>query len=228
MLLTIDDVLDQNELAIARQWLDAGSWCSGQATAGAQAAQVKNNLQLAEGAPGLTQLRQLVLQALSRSALFFTATLPLRIAPPGFNCYTGTSNAYGAHADSAMRVESGQPGMYLRSDISATLFITDPNEYEGGVLTIHDTFGQHGIKLKAGSMVVYPSSSLHSVSPVTRGARTSCFMFIQSMVRDAGQRRMLYDMDMALLSLRAEHGETQSIVALTSTYQNLLRCWAEN
>ena len=228
MLLTIDDVLNPAELVMARHWLDAASWSGGHVTAGAQAAQVKNNLQLAEGAQGLTELRQLVLKALSRSALFFTATLPLKIAPPGFNQYMGATNMYGAHADSAMRMDPGQPGACLRSDISATLFLTEPQDYDGGVLTIHDTFGLHGIKLKAGSRVVYPSSSLHSVSPVTLGARTSCFMFIQSMVRDAGQRRILYDMDMALLSLRAEHGETQAIVALTSTYQNLLRCWAEN
>ena len=228
MLLTIDDVLNPDELATARRWLDAGLWSSGQATAGKQAAQVKNNLQLAEGADGLRELRQLILQALNRSALFFTATLPLQIAPPNFNCYTGTSNTYGEHTDSAMRLLTGPTGTYLRSDISATLFITEPSDYEGGVLTIHDTFGQHGIKLKAGSLVLYPSSSLHSVSPVTHGARKSCFMFIQSMVRDAGQRRILYDMDMALLSLRAEYGETQAIVALTGTYQNLLRCWAEN
>ncbi len=228
MLVTIDDVLTPDELSAARRWLDAANWSGGQVTAGAQAAQVKNNLQLAEGALGLTELRQLVLHSLSRSALFFTATLPLKIAPPGFNRYVGESNAYGAHADSAMRMDPGQPGAYLRSDISATLFLTEPQDYDGGVLTIHDTFGQHGIKLKAGSMVVYPSSSLHSVSPVTRGSRTSCFMFIQSMVRDAGQRRILYDMDMALLSLRAEYGETEAIVALTSTYQNLLRRWAEN
>jgi PKHD-type hydroxylase len=228
MLLTIDDVLSPDELARARRWLDAANWTGGHVTAGAQAAQVKNNLQLSEGAQGLAELRQLVLQALSRSALFFTATLPLKIAPPGFNRYLGASNTYGMHADSAMRMDPGQPGAYLRSDISATLFLTEPQDYDGGVLTIHDTFGQHGVKLKAGSLVVYPSSSLHSVSPVTRGSRTSCFMFIQSMVRDAGQRRILYDMDMALLSLRAEHGETEAIVALTSTYQNLLRCWAEN
>ncbi len=228
MLLTIDDVLSPDELVMARRWLDEAVWSGGQMTAGAQAAQVKNNLQLAEGVPGLTELRQLVVQALSRSALFFTATLPLKIAPPGFNRYDGASNAYGEHADSAMRLDSGQPGTYLRSDISATLFLTEPQDYDGGVLTIHDTFGQHGIKRKAGSLVVYPSSSLHSVSPVTRGSRTSCFMFIQSMVRDAGQRRILYDMDMALLSLRSEYGETPPVVALTSTYQNLLRCWAEN
>lgn len=228
MLLTIDDVLTHDELIVARQWLNASTWSNGRVTAGSQAAQVKNNLQLAEDASGVAELRQLVLQALGRSALFFAGTLPLQIAPPGFNCYSGASNVYGAHADSAMRMVPGQPGVYLRSDISATLFLTDPGEYDGGVLTIHDTFGQHGVKLKAGSMVVYPSSSLHSVSPVTRGARTSCFMFIQSMVRDAGQRRILYDMDMALLSLRAAHGETPAIVALTSTYQNLLRCWAEN
>lgn len=228
MLLTIDNVLNQDELVAARQWLDAAHWSDGQATAGAQAGQVKNNLQLGEGSQGLAELRQSVLQALGRSALFFTATLPLRIAPPGFNRYSGITNAYGMHADSAMRMEPSQPGAYLRSDISATLFLTEPQDYEGGVLTIHDTFGQHGIKLKAGSLVVYPSSSLHSVSPVTRGARTSCFMFIQSMVRDAGQRRILYDMDMALLCLRSQYGETQPVVALTSTYQNLLRCWAEN
>ena len=228
MLLTIDDVLNPAELVMARNWLDTASWSGGHVTAGAQAAQVKNNLQLAEGAQGLTELRQLVLKALSRSALFFTATLPLKIAPPGFNQYMGATNMYGAHADSAMRMDPGQPGACLRSDISATLFLTEPQDYDGGVLTIHDTFGLHGIKLKAGNIVVYPSSSLHSVSPVTFRARTSCFMFIQSMVRDAGQRRILYDMDMALLSLRAEHGETQAIVALTSTYQNLLRCWAEN
>jgi len=228
MLLTIDNVLNQDELVAARQWLDAADWSDGLATAGAQAGQVKNNLQLGEGSKGLAELRQCVLQALGRSALFFTATLPLRIAPPGFNRYSGITNAYGMHADSAMRMEPSQPGAYLRSDISATLFLTEPQDYEGGVLTIHDTFGQHGIKLKAGSLVVYPSSSLHSVSPVTRGARTSCFMFIQSMVRDAGQRRILYDMDMALLCLRSQYGETQPVVALTSTYQNLLRCWAEN
>ncbi len=228
MLLTIDDVLSLAELESARAKLETASWSSGQATAGAQAAQVKNNLQLAEGAQGLTELRQIVLNALSRSALFFTATLPLRVAPPGFNRYTGQVNAYGAHADSAMRADPGPAGSYLRSDISATLFLTAPEDYDGGVLTIEDTFGQHGIKLKAGSLVVYPSSSLHSVSPVTRGARTSCFMFIQSMVRDAGQRRMLYDMDMALLSLRQQYGETSPVVALTSTYQNLLRRWAEN
>ncbi len=228
MLLTIDDVLTPHELAAARIKLDAASWSGGQATAGAQAAQVKNNQQLAEGMQSLLELRQLVLQALGRSALFFTAALPLKIAPLGFNRYSGATNTYGAHADSAMRVDPSQPGAYLRSDISATLFLTEPEDYEGGVLTIEDTFGQHGIKLKAGSLVVYPSSSLHSVSPVTRGARTSCFMFIQSMVRDAGQRRILYDMDMALLSLRQQYGQISPVVALTSTYQNLLRCWAEN
>lgn len=228
MLVTIDDVLSRQEIEKARGWLDAASWSCGDKTAGAQAAQVKNNQQLAEGALGLAELRLLVLQALNRSATFFTATLPLKVSPPAFNRYTGATNAYGTHADSAMRMDPSQPGAYLRSDISATLFLTEPQDYEGGVLTIHDTFGQHGIKLKAGSLVVYPSSSLHSVSPVTRGARTSCFMFIQSMVRDAGQRRILYDMDMALLSLRSQYGETQPVVALTSTYQNLLRSWAEN
>ena len=225
MLLTIENILTPSELQAARRWLDAAAWSGGHFTAGAQAALVKNNLQLPEGTPGLNEHRQWVLQALSRSALFFTAALPLKIAPPSFNRYAGASNAYGTHADSAIRMQAGTA---LRSDISATLFLTEPEDYDGGVLTIEDTFGQHGIKLKAGSLVVYPSSSLHSASPVTRGHRTSCFMFIQSMVRDPGQRRLLYDMDMALLELRAEHGETDPVIALTSTYQNLLRRWAES
>ncbi|NVO06163.1 MAG: Fe2+-dependent dioxygenase [Rhodoferax sp.] len=228
MLLTIDDVLSAEEVNTARQWLRDASWASGQITAGVQAAQVKNNQQLPEQAAQLPALRQLVLGALNRSALFFAAALPLKILPPFFNRYSGDSNSYGFHTDNAMRLVPGQSGAYVRADVSATLFLSDPESYEGGVLTIDDTFGRHGFKPKAGSLVLYPSSSIHAVSPVTQGERVSCFLFLQSMVRDPGQRRLLYDMDMALLQLRAQVGETEPVVQLTGTYHNLLRRWAEN
>lgn len=228
MLITIENLLTSDELAAARRLLAASQWDSGLETAGLQAAQVKNNEQLAENAEHLPALRRLVLQALHRDPVFFTAALPLKILPPFFNRYSGTSNAYGFHTDSAMRMTPGPAGSYLRSDISATLFLSDPEDYEGGVLTIEDTFGTHGIRLKAGSLVLYPSSSTHAVSPVTRGARVACFMFIQSMVRDPGRRRLLYDMDMALLKLRQDIGETDAVVRLTATYHNLLRRWAES
>ena len=190
MLLTLDDVLSADELVQARQWLRDASWASGQITAGPQAAVVKNNLQLPEQAEQLPALRQLVLGALERSALFFAAALPLKILPPFFNRYSGASNSYGFHTDNAMRRVPGQPGAYVRADVSATLFLSDPASYEGGVLTIDDTFGRHGVKPRAGSMVLYPSSSIHAVSPVTRGERVSCFLFLQSMVRDPGWRFM--------------------------------------
>ena len=228
MLVTIDNVLTQDELAAVDDLLARSPWASGQITAGSQAAQVKNNQQLPETAEYLPALRQLVLNALNREPMFFAAALPLKILPPSFNRYAGATNTYGLHTDSAMRLVPDQPGTYVRADISATLFLSDPDEYEGGVLTIEDTFGTHGVKFKAGSLVVYPSSSIHAVTPVTRGERVSCFMFIQSMVRDPGQRRLLYDMDMALLKLRHEVGETAPVVQLTGTYHNLLRRWAEN
>lgn len=228
MLITIDNVLSADELAAARAALGRASWVSGLTTAGAQAAQVKSNQQLAEGAGQLPALRHLVLDALNRAPLFFAAALPLKILPPFFNRYAGQENAYGLHTDCAMRLVPGSPGNYIRADVSATLFLSDPEDYDGGVLTVADTFGTHGVKLKAGSLVVYPSSSIHAVTPVTRGERVSCFMFIQSMVRDPGQRRLLYDMDMALLKLRQDVGETAPVVELTGTYHNLLRRWAEN
>mgnify|MGYP001018463221 CR=1 FL=1 len=228
MLVTIDNVLNAEELATLRQLLRQTDWDNGRVTAGAQAAVVKNNQQVAEHSKALPMLREIVLNALQRTPLFFTAALPLQILPPFFNRYAESTNAYGFHTDAAMRLVPNRAGTYLRADVSATLFLSDPEAYEGGVLTIADTFGDHGIKRKAGSLVVYPSTSIHAVSPVTRGERLACFMFIQSMVRDAGKRRLLYDMDMALLRLREELGETESIVQLTGTYHNLLRQWAEN
>ena len=226
MLITIDDVLTPEELSAARTLLAQSAWTSGKITAGPQAAKAKNNQQLPEEAKHLPDLRRLVLSALNRNPMFFTAALPLKILPPYFNRYCGGTNHYGWHTDNAMR--AAPDGGYVRADVSATLFLNDPDEYEGGELTIEDTFGNHGVKLKAGSLVVYPSSSIHQVSPVTRGERLACFMFIQSMVRDPGQRRLLFDMDMALLDLREQLGETEAVVRLTGTYHNLLRRWAES
>lgn len=228
MLITIDNVLTPDELATARGLLNQSEWHSGAITAGSQAAQVKNNLQLPESAAQLPALRQLVLSALNRSPIFFTAALPLKVLPPFFNRYSGTANTYGFHTDCAMRAAPQQGAGYVRSDVSATLFLSNPDEYDGGELTIEDTFGTHSVKLPAGSLVLYPSSSIHAVQPVTRGSRQACFMFIQSMVRDPGQRRLLYDMDMALLQLRQQVGETEPVVRLTGTYHNLLRRWADS
>ena len=225
MLITLDNVLTPEELGTARDLLKRSTWVSGQITAGPQAAQSKNNQQLPEQAEHLPALRRLVLSALNRNAMLFTAALPLKILPPFFNRYGDDTNHYGYHTDNAMR--AAPDGGYVRSDVSATLFLNDPDAYEGGVLTIEDTFGNHGVKLKAGSLVVYPSSSIHQVSPVTQGERLACFMFIQSMVRDPGQRRLLFDMDMALLDLREQLGEADPVIRLTGTYHNLLRRWAE-
>lgn len=224
MIVTIDPLLTADELATAMSLLAEASWSDGRITAGAQAALAKNNRQLSEEEPHLPALRRLVMQALSRSAVFFAAALPLKILPPFFNRYAGEANAYGAHVDGAMR--QAPDGSYVRTDLSATLFLSDPDSYDGGELQIDDTFGTHAIKLPAGSMVLYPSSSVHRVTPVTRGERIASFMFMQSMVRDAGQRRLLYEMDMALLQLRETVGETDAVVKLTGTYHNLLRQWA--
>jgi PKHD-type hydroxylase len=228
MLVTIDQVLNEDELASVRALIARSPWEAGKATAGAQAATVKNNDQIAAAAEHLPALRRIVLDALNRNPVFFSAALPLKILPPFFNRYSGAANAYGFHADCAMHLLPAQRGVYVRADVSATLFLSDPEDYDGGVLTIEDTFGTHGIKLPAGSMVVYPSSSMHAVSPVTRGERVACFMFMQSMVRDPGRRRLLYDMDMALLELREDVGETAPVTRLTASYHNLLRRWADS
>lgn len=225
MLLTIDNVLLPDELDRARALIAESRWADGRLTAGTQAAQVKRNAQLPEDAPNLPALRRLVLDALGRNALFFTSVLPLKMLPPFFNRYSGADNAYGEHVDNAMR-RSGEG--YMRADVSATLFLSEPDDYDGGELTISDTFGRHGIKRAAGSMVVYPSASVHEVTPVTRGERIACFMFIQSMVRDPLRRRLLFDLDMALLELRQQLGETAPVVTLTGVYHNLLRQWADS
>lgn len=226
MLITIDEVLTAAELAAMRDLLKRSRWAHGEITAGTQSAKVKNNQQLAEDAEHLPALRRMVLSALNRNPLFFTAVLPRRIFPPLFNRYGGEANSFGNHVDNAMRpLPDGSD--YLRTDVSATLFLAEADEYDGGELVIEDTFGTHGVKPAAGSMVVYDASSVHQVTPVTRGQRLACFMWMQSMVRDPGRRRLLYEMDMALLQLRQTHGDTDPVIRLTGTYHNLLRSWAE-
>jgi PKHD-type hydroxylase len=224
MLLTLPDILLKDELNTLRNLLKQARWVDGRATAGAQAAVVKNNQQLAEQDALLGQIRTVVMQALHRDPLFFSAVLPDKILPPFVNRYAGETNAYGFHVDSAMR--SLPDGLRVRADVSATLFLNNPDDYDGGELIIQDVFGEQCVKLPAGSLVVYPSSSVHAVTPVNRGERIACFMFIQSMVRDATQRRLLFDMDMALVKLRHQFGETPEVVKLTGVYHNLLRQWA--
>jgi len=226
MLLQIPHVLNAEELSQVKSLLAGADWVDGRVTAGLQAATVKNNQQLPEQAVQMGVLRKIVLTALNRNPLFFSAALPLKILPPFFNRYAGETNTYGFHVDNAMRMMPDGSG-YVRADVSATLFLSEPDEYEGGELVIDDTFGTHGLKLPAGSIVVYPSSSVHQVTPVTRGQRIACFMFIQSMVRDPVKRRLLYDMDMSLVDLRASVGEIAPVVQLTGTYHNLLRRWTE-
>ena len=226
MLITLPNVLTGGELAAVQDLLARSRWADGGLTAGLQAAQVKNNRQLPEDAEHLPELRRLVLGALARNARFFTAALPQRIYPPLFNRYTGASNSFGNHVDGAVRRLPDGSG-YVRTDVSATLFLSDPADYDGGELVIEDTFGDHGIKLPAGSMVIYPSSTIHRVEPVSRGERQACFLWLESMVRDAGQRRLLYEMDMALLALRQDIGDTDPVVRLTGSYHNLLRQWAQ-
>lgn len=225
MLLSLPGVLLEEELHTIRALLKQAQWVDGRTTAGIQAASVKNNQQLAEDDPLLAQIRRIVLQALQRDPLFFSAALPDKILPPFVNRYAGEANAYGFHVDSAMR-HMPDGSTRVRADVSATLFFNDPDEYEGGELVVQDVFGDQRIKLKAGAIVIYPSSSVHAVTPVTRGERLASFMFIQSMVRDAAHRRMLFDMDMALVRLRQQQGETPEVVQLTGIYHNLLRQWA--
>jgi PKHD-type hydroxylase len=225
MLLTLPDLLSPEEIARARALLRDAPWADGAESAGSQARLVKNNQQLPHDCAAATALRHLVLGALDRSALFFSAALPRKVFTPRVNRYTGASNAYGAHIDNAVRVLPG--GERVRTDVSCTVFLSDPADYDGGELTVHDTYGLQQVKLPAGHAVLYPGTSLHEVRPVTRGARVACFFWVQSLVRSDEQRRLLFDMDMALLRLRQQHGESAETTALTGTYHNLLRMWSE-
>ncbi|HEX5372539.1 MAG TPA: Fe2+-dependent dioxygenase [Aquabacterium sp.] len=226
MLLHIPQVLTPEELRTVRATIDAGTWIDGKRTAGTQAVQAKNNEQLSQTSEEARATQAVITRALNRNATFFSAALPKRLYPPQFNRYGGDSNHYGNHVDGAVMYVKGT-GERVRSDVSCTLFLADPADYDGGELVIEDTYGNPRIKLAAGDMVLYPSTSVHRVEPVTRGQRLASFFWVESMVRSDEQRRLLYEMDMALLQLRNEHGETDSAVRLSGTYHNLLRMWAD-
>jgi PKHD-type hydroxylase len=230
MLLLIPQILDAGALRQARELLAEAAWVDGRSTAGPQAAQAKRNQQLDAGAPATQALRALVLRALDGHALFFSAALPKRVLPPQFNRYTGETNHYGDHVDQAIRYggHGGEPSQRVRTDLSCTLFLSDPGDYDGGELVIEHSFGQQRVKLTAGDLVLYPGTSVHRVEPVTRGARLASFFWIESMVRRDDQRQLLFDMDMALMRLRGTHGESPETVRLTGTYHNLLRMWADS
>lgn len=226
MLLHVPDVLNRDALARARALTAGAAWTDGRITAGTQSEQTKNNLQIPEQAPAAREAGDIVLKGLSNSALFFTAALPKRIFPPLFNCYTGAANAFGNHVDNAIRTHAATRER-VRTDLSATLFLSHPDEYDGGELVIEDTFGAKSVKLPAGDLILYPATSVHRVEPVTRGARVASFFWIESMVREEERRRLLYEMDMAILGLRASVGDRAEVVQLTGCYHNLLRQWAD-
>lgn len=224
MLLSIPRLLTAAEIVESRQLLASATWVDGRVTAGHQSALVKNNQQLAEESSQAQQLGRLVQQALARSADFSSAVLPARIFPPLFNRY-GEGMGFGDHIDNAIRSHRGG---VMRTDVSATLFLADPAEYDGGELVIEDTFGSHTVKLPAGDLIIYPATSVHRVLPVTRGARVASFFWIQSLVRDDANRTLLHDLDRSLGRLRQRGlGAEPELVMLTGIYHNLLRQWAE-
>ncbi len=227
MLVRIPEVLTAEEVRAMCAKLDAAgdAWVDGRVTAGHQGARVKDNLQLAEDSPLARELGERVLAALGRSALFVSAALPNRVYPPLFNRYRGNMH-FGNHIDGAVRIPPGG-GARIRTDVSATLFLTPPEEYDGGELVVEDTYGAHAVKFAAGDMVVYPGSSLHRVTPVTRGTRTGCFFWVQSLVRSDEQRALLFDMDNAIRRLTAVNPEEPSLVYLAGCYHNLLRMWSD-
>jgi PKHD-type hydroxylase len=225
VLLPIPDVLSAEQVTRARKMLDDAQWVDGRVTAGHQSARSKNNMQLPEDNPAGQKLGEVILNALGQNATFVSAALPLKVFPPLFNCYQG-GQAFGTHVDNAIRHVTGTPHR-IRTDLSATLFLSAPEEYEGGELVIEDVYGVQTIKLPAGHMVLYPASSLHQVKPVTSGARVSSFFWIQSMVRGDSERTVLFDLDVAIQRLNTERRDDPVAVQLTGVYHNLLRRWAE-
>ena len=225
MIIPISDVLTPEQVREARAILDAAEWMDGKITAGHQSARAKDNQQIREDSPAAQQLGGMVVAALERSPRFVAAALPLKVFPPLFNRYSG-GQSFGLHVDNAVRMIRGTSHR-VRTDLSATLFLTDPSEYGGGELVVEDTYGAHAVKLPAGHMVLYPASSLHKVNAVTRGTRTASFFWIQSMVRDDAQRTLLFDMDRAIQRLAHEAPDHPSALQLTGVYHNLLRMWAE-
>lgn len=227
MIVEIENVLDIYTLARFRETLDRAPWADGRVTAGYQSALAKNNLQLPEGCAEARALGAEVAAALGRNLLFQSAALPSEIFPPLFNRY-GVGHGFGTHVDNALRPLPDGTGRRLRTDLSATLFLSDPDAYDGGDLVIEDTIGSQTIKLKAGAMVLYPATSLHSVLPVTRGERTACFFWVQSVIADDARRAILFDMDLAIQGLRGLAGDQHaSLIALNGCYHNLVRQWAQ-
>ena len=228
MLLHVREVLNTDELREARAILAHAAWGDGRATAGVQSAQAKNNEQLPRDSSATKALQQLVLGGLNRHARFLSAALPKRVFPPLFNRYGGTANAFGNHVDNAVRFIPGSQGDRVRTDVSCTLFLNEPADYDGGELAVEDTFGSQRIKLPAGDMVLYPGTSVHRVEPVTRGFRIASFFWIESMVRSDEARRLLFEMDAHLMRLRSSVGEAEpAVIGLTGTYHNLLRMRAD-
>ncbi len=225
-MLAIPDLLDTEGVARVRSIIDAGAWADGNATSGHQSALAKRNEQLPEDSVAAKEAGGLVLDALGRSALFIAAALPLKIFPPLFNRYQG-GEAFGTHIDNAVRIHRGSE-FRVRTDLSATLFLEDPGAYEGGELVVEDNLGAHAVKLPAGHLLLYPASSLHRVEPVTRGARVASFFWVQSMVRDDGERTILFDLDRSIQAVAADRGQDDAeVIRLTGVYHNLLRRWAD-
>jgi PKHD-type hydroxylase len=225
MLLHIPGILTPEQVARFRARIDAARWVDGNVTSGHQSAQAKYNEQLPEESAEARELGDEIVAALGRSPLFFSAALPRQVYPPLFNRYQSDMN-FGNHVDGAVRVHA-PTGRRMRADISATLFLTKPEDYDGGELLVEDTYGVQSVKLPAGDMVLYPATSVHRVSPVTRGARVSSFFWIESMIREDAQRALLFDMDMALIRLNQQLPDHPALVSLTGCYHNLLRMWAD-
>jgi PKHD-type hydroxylase len=226
MLLHLPNILTPEEVQRAQALLSSAPWGDGRKGAGELARQVKNNEQLDHECDEARAIRTMVLAALDRSPLFFSAALPKRVFPPRLNRYGGDSNYYGNHIDGAVRYMP-ETGQRVRTDVSCTLFLSEPESYDGGELCIADTYGEQSVKLPAGHIVLYPGTSLHQVKPVTRGYRLACFFWMESMVRSDEQRRLLYELDMNLLAMRQKHGDSAETTALTGVYHNLLRMWAD-
>lgn len=224
MLLAIPNVLSPDQVAEARKILEAAEWIDGRDTAGHQGARVKKNLQLPLRSTAAEQLGEMILKALAASPLFMSAALPARILPPMFNRYE-VGQTFGTHVDGAIRMLGN--GNSVRTDVSCTLFFSNPDEYDGGELIVEDTYGSKSVKLPAGHMILYPSTSLHRVNPVTRGVRLCSFFWLQSMIRDDSRRSLLFDMDVAIQRLAGQMPDHPSVVQLTGVYHNLLRQWAE-
>ena len=227
MLIAIPDLLSADQVARIRAVIDMAEWVDGNATSGPQSALAKRNAQLPEGSPAHAEAGAIILDALAASSAFVTAALPLKVFPPLFNRY-GEGQAFDTHVDNAIRIQRGTD-FRIRSDLSMTVFLEDPAAYDGGELVAEDHFGEQRVKLPAGHAVLYPSSSLHHVTPVTRGVRVASFFWLQSMVRDDGNRRILFDLDRAVQRLTGQlGGADRSVIELTGVYHNLLRSWADS